>query len=262
MDQQLFSPLPRSSPLHPTAAISGGPRSSELLQPTLLSSCTGLAEPDLGVENSAVSDITTNIAPRKRDQYVMSQTPAGLFPSPEVLVLMRNHSLVAVTHENVQPLQHTHLENRTTREFHTHDVYHRVLPILDTEILPPRHFIDDGLNTREVPAGDVWKYTITGRPGRQPSKELGRQPHGELGHSESECSKLQGSKQEAILADKQTLITDEGCPRTEYLWLHPPVFEDPCGRTRSVLIPGESPSEREGLLMKEHHQPEQASVSP
>jgi hypothetical protein len=31
----------------------------------------------------------------------------------------------------------------TTREIHNHDVYHRVLPVIDVEVLPSRHFIRD-----------------------------------------------------------------------------------------------------------------------
>lgn len=32
-------------------------------------------------------------------------------------------------------------------------------------------------------------------------------------------------------------MTEGGYPRTEYLWLHPPVFEDALGRTQPVAIP-------------------------
>lgn len=51
-----------------------------------------------------------------------------------------------------------------------------------------------------------------------------------------------------VLADKKTYTTKQGIPRTEYLWRHPPDFEDAVGRTTPVLIPAGLTSEWKSLL--------------
>ncbi|KAK6953466.1 hypothetical protein Daesc_005770 [Daldinia eschscholtzii] len=47
----------------------------------------------------------------------------------------------AVTHETVRPHVHEILEEQIYREIHNHDVYHRIQPVYDVEILPARHFV-------------------------------------------------------------------------------------------------------------------------
>jgi hypothetical protein len=44
---------------------------------------------------------------------------------------------------NAAPADSSSLLQVITREIHTHDVYHRVLPIIDVEVLPSRHFLRD-----------------------------------------------------------------------------------------------------------------------
>lgn len=160
----------------------------------------------------------------------------------------------AVTHEHVQPLQHTRHEQRITREIHTHDIYHRILPIIETEILPPRHFIDDDHDIREVPESEVWKYTVTGAWGyRQPEEVRKERQQIEPRASQQTPLRQLPAKQEPILAEKKTYMTEGGYPRTEYLWLHPPVFVDASGRTQPVLIPaGLSPAWKARLGVQDH----------
>ncbi|KAI1213378.1 uncharacterized protein F4807DRAFT_470741 [Annulohypoxylon truncatum] len=47
----------------------------------------------------------------------------------------------AVTHETVRPYVHEIKEEQIHREIHNHDVYHRVQPVYDVEVLPARHFV-------------------------------------------------------------------------------------------------------------------------
>ncbi|CAN8105534.1 unnamed protein product [Discula destructiva] len=209
MDQQNYSPLstlPGKAlpPIVSTGSESEGPSS------TVLSLCTGLA--------SAASEL------------------GGDLDSVDTQVTTRTNP--AVTHEHVQPLQHTQLEHNIMREVHTHDVFHRILPVIETELLPPRHFIDDGQTVRETPEAEVWKYTVTGARGsRQPKALIKTQRPLELGAPERTRPVPLAAKPEPVLAEKQTYMTDKGHPRTEYLWLHPPVFEDASGQTQPVLIP-------------------------
>ncbi|KAI2617205.1 hypothetical protein GGS26DRAFT_603258 [Hypomontagnella submonticulosa] len=52
----------------------------------------------------------------------------------------------AVTHEIVRPQVHEIIEEQIYREIHNHDVYHRIQPVYDIEVLPARHLVpgDDG----------------------------------------------------------------------------------------------------------------------
>jgi hypothetical protein len=51
------------------------------------------------------------------------------------------HMAQAVTYETIQPVIHNIQSEKITREVHNVDIYHRILPIKDVEILPARHFI-------------------------------------------------------------------------------------------------------------------------
>lgn len=51
------------------------------------------------------------------------------------------HIAPAVTHETIQPVIHQVRAEKTTRDIHTTDVHHRILPIVDIEYLPARHFV-------------------------------------------------------------------------------------------------------------------------
>ncbi|RYP72347.1 hypothetical protein DL771_004321 [Monosporascus sp. 5C6A] len=70
----------------------------------------------------------------------------------------------AVTHETVRPKVHEVKEEQIYREVHNYDVYHRVQPVYDVEILPPKHFVPgpDGALT-EVSEQDL---PCTGQPQR------------------------------------------------------------------------------------------------
>ncbi|KAI1102556.1 hypothetical protein F4804DRAFT_260798 [Jackrogersella minutella] len=49
----------------------------------------------------------------------------------------------AVTHETICSHVHEITEEHVYREIHNHDVYHRIQPVYDVEILPARHFVLD-----------------------------------------------------------------------------------------------------------------------
>lgn len=50
-------------------------------------------------------------------------------------------STLAVTNETITPQIHNIREEQVTREIHTHDVYHRIQPVIDVEVLPTKHYI-------------------------------------------------------------------------------------------------------------------------
>ncbi|KAI1266212.1 hypothetical protein F5Y18DRAFT_382765 [Xylariaceae sp. FL1019] len=61
-----------------------------------------------------------------------------------------------VTHETVRPHVHEIIQEQVTRDIHTYDVYHRIQPIYDVEVLPARHFVQgpDG-RIEEVAAAEL-----------------------------------------------------------------------------------------------------------
>ena len=62
----------------------------------------------------------------------------------------------AVIHETVHKDIHHVREERITRHIHNYDVYHRILPIVDVEVLPPRHFLPvEGGGLVEISASEV-----------------------------------------------------------------------------------------------------------
>ena len=64
----------------------------------------------------------------------------------------------AIIHEQVFPQQHNIREERITREYHTHDIHHRMAPVIDVRVLPSFHFAADGngkLEQIDVPRGSV-----------------------------------------------------------------------------------------------------------
>lgn len=155
---------------------------------------------------------------------------------------------VAVQHEFVQPTVHEIYQKIITREIHKHHIYHRILPLLTTEILTAKHFIEasDGKG-RLVEASNDDVRQLTGLPVREwtviPRSLTIGQHRGEPqapqlpencsqpGHEPIEIGT------EPILVDKKTHVTADGIVRTEYLWRHPPVFEDVHGRTTPVRVP-------------------------
>ena len=126
----------------------------------------------------------------------------------------------AVTRETIRPEIHHIREEQITQEIHTHDVYHRILPIVDVEVLPARHFLPvDGGGLVEVRAEDVpgrskdWVIaeTLTKKhaPGSEPAR---RRPF-----TAREFPGTQG--------DAKRYITPDGRELTEQTWVHPPEVE-------------------------------------
>ncbi|KAK0707292.1 hypothetical protein B0H67DRAFT_647488 [Lasiosphaeris hirsuta] len=92
----------------------------------------------------------------------------------------------AVTHETVKPVQHNVVEEQIQRETHVHDVYHRIQPVRDVEVLPARHHVQgaDGALT-EVHEKDLPSYFGDSQEGigeasrRSADSQRGSTTHGE-----------------------------------------------------------------------------------
>ena len=122
----------------------------------------------------------------------------------------------AVTHETVIPEVRRIREEVITREIHTYDVRHRILPIIDVQVLPPRHFVPVYGGLKEVAAEEVpgrqshWQIVETVTPDRDAANPpRARSP----------------PFREPIMESTRTYTTEGGYPRTETVWRHPPTLE-------------------------------------
>ncbi|KAI9724099.1 MAG: hypothetical protein M1812_000818 [Candelaria pacifica] len=125
----------------------------------------------------------------------------------------------AVIHEDVTKAVHNVREEVYTREIHTHDIYHRIQPVIDVEVLPPRHFLPvEGGGLVEVTAEEVpgrhGNWVIAETASKIPSDEPA--PRKVTRFSAAEFDETW---------DKKTYTTPEGIPRTEEVWVHPPELE-------------------------------------
>lgn len=126
----------------------------------------------------------------------------------------------AVTHETVTEKVHHVREESITREIHTHDVFHRMLPVIDVEVLPPRHFlpVEGGglveIGADEVPGrGKNWVIAETAStiPSDQPA------PTGRRRFTARDFPGKEG--------DEVKFTADEGHEITHTTWVHPPELE-------------------------------------
>ncbi|KAH0176058.1 hypothetical protein KCU86_g16135, partial [Aureobasidium melanogenum] len=156
----------------------------------------------------------------------------------------------AVTHETVQPQVHHIREEVITREIHNHDVYHRILPIIDIEVLPARHFVPTG-NGDELM--EISEDEIPGRTGYNQQWFIGemlsklpkdsnffREP---LRFTAREFPGTEGDYKEYVR---------NGIPTTETTWVHPPVLDDMmylAGQTQPFHFGCENPADN-GLRMR------------
>lgn len=131
---------------------------------------------------------------------------------------MTKHCL-AVTHETVHRKVHNVREELITKEIHTHDIYHRILPVVDVEVLPPRHFlpVEGGglveISAPEVPGrGNNWVIAETAS--KIPSDQAA--PKGTRGFT---ARHFPGRDGDAIRRDVG------GHERTEETWVHYPELE-------------------------------------
>ncbi|KAI4168083.1 MAG: hypothetical protein LQ343_006682 [Gyalolechia ehrenbergii] len=126
----------------------------------------------------------------------------------------------AVVHERVHQDVHHIREEVITKEIHEHDVYHRILPIIDVEVLPPRHFlpVEGGglveISGKEVPGrGNNWVIAETAS--KIPSDQ--RAPKGSRPFS---ARHFPGAEGDTVKYDMP-----DGHQRTEQTWVHQPELE-------------------------------------
>lgn len=132
----------------------------------------------------------------------------------------------AVTHEVVKPTEHHIREEKIYREIHNHDVYHRVQPVYETEILPARHFLR-GSNNELVEVSEEQLPYCTGANQRWFIAEK-EQPATEVSQRRPRLTEPK------VVAD-QTTMTPAGFERREITIVHSPELEDMSDYASPVL---------------------------
>lgn len=127
----------------------------------------------------------------------------------------------AVTHEVIKPHQHEIVKQKIYREIHNYEYFHRIQPVIMTEVLPPRHWIPnpDGeglieISAEELPArtGDNRWWSIC-----EHSKPHPPQPS------------LPKYRTTPEIIEAGTFVTEEGFERKETIIIHPPTLADLTG---------------------------------
>ncbi|MCJ1437149.1 hypothetical protein MMC27_006534 [Xylographa pallens] len=147
----------------------------------------------------------------------------------------------AVVHETVNKDIHYVKHEVVTRDIHEHTYYHRILPVIDVEVLPPRHFLPvEGGGLVEVSADEVpgrgKNWVIAETASKIPS--AGPLPNEPRKFTAREFIDTEG--------DNKSYTMPEGYERTEQTWVHPPELET-LGQASGQTWPmefGQDPSAR------------------
>lgn len=147
---------------------------------------------------------------------------------------------IAVVHEHVTPRVHHIREERITREIHNHDVFHRIQPLVDVEVLPTKHYIPapNGNDLIEIPESEIpgrhtkWAVQcVDDKPVTSVSDPSGTDMQTTAKHPE------QVSDREPLVQHRQKSITnDDGIPMEQTVWRHPPQLESG-GRETGQTVP-------------------------
>nr|OQO13841.1 hypothetical protein B0A51_17479 [Rachicladosporium sp. CCFEE 5018] len=129
----------------------------------------------------------------------------------------------AVTHETVHRQFEEVRQESITREIHQDHIFHRVLPIVDIEVKPSRHFIPVEGGYAEIAAEE-----LPGRTGDKAQWMIAELASKHLPASQPTSGRRQftARKFDGGEGDLKEYTAPEGHPVTEQHWVHPPREED------------------------------------
>ncbi|KAI4912578.1 hypothetical protein J4E90_005983 [Alternaria incomplexa] len=132
----------------------------------------------------------------------------------------------AVTHEIIKPHEHEVIQQQIHREIHNYTYYHRLQPVLQTEVLPPRHFIPnpDGEGLIEISADELPNRTGKNRWWDIVQKE-----------PNLPATPFEWRTEPQIIEGKP-YMTEEGFERRETTIIYPPTLDD-MSRYRGLVQP-------------------------
>ena len=143
-----------------------------------------------------------------------------------------SHVAPPVTHEHVQQKTINVKHERIVRHIHQDSIYHRVLPIVDVEVTPARHFVPSADSKElveifpdDVPEGRLHEnmlprnWTIVENVSRPGNAAM--QPRG------FSAKDFPGDE-----GDEKEYRTEEGHLKRETTWVHPPQLEERTEHTK------------------------------
>lgn len=128
----------------------------------------------------------------------------------------------AVMHETITENVHEIRTEMITREIHNHHYFHRILPIIDIEVLPARHFVPLQGGYAEISEDEV-----PGRGGKNAQWIIAETVSKMLPQSTGSITSRQFTARQFHGTDGEhkEYVTAEGIKRTETTWVHPPTIE-------------------------------------
>lgn len=217
-----------------------------------------LTPPAMVSQRNASSNTPDN-APNHDDELLRhsKQDSAGPFNLDGVdvqkqpdTVSLHERRAPAVTHETIKEEEHVTRQEVITRETHDYHIYHRILPIIDIEVKPARHFVpvDDGfveIAEEELPGRTRekvnWAIAEMVSQRTPPKQKLLSSPR-----------RFTARTFEGPEFDDREYIGAEGHPVKEKWWVHPPTLcQDAyrAGQTYPFHFGSENP-EDDGLKAK------------
>jgi len=124
-------------------------------------------------------------------------------------------------------------EEQITREIHNHHIFHRILPIIDVQVLPPRHFV---FNAEQTGLVEVNESQIPGRTMQDSERtnhniknwviaELASKGLSQAEMAAHDPRQFSACSFEGTRGDYKEYVSEDGIPRTETTWVHPPTLE-------------------------------------
>jgi hypothetical protein len=117
----------------------------------------------------------------------------------------------------IKPHEHEIIQHKIFREIHNYEYYHRIQPVYDLQILPPRHWIPNpnGEGLIEISADE-----LPSRTGHNRKWKIVYE------HSDAPVESGPTYRTEPEIIEHPTTITAEGFERKETTIIYPPTLRD------------------------------------
>lgn len=174
--------------------------------------------------NDALNDDSDFLARAQQNSAGPFDLSGVAVKKEEDTVSLHEYHAPAVTHEVVKEERHEVFQKVITRETHDYHIYHRILPIIDIEVLPARHFVPIQEGYVEIAEEEL--------PGRTRDKV-------NWAIAEMVSKRTPAESREAAIAraftarkfvgtegDDREYIGPEGHPVKENWWVYPPTVAD------------------------------------
>jgi hypothetical protein len=222
-----ISNLSREVPLVSDTKLA--PRRSSLDKPLPLTPGAMMSQDrQLSANSRAFSDVSSDA-----DDFLAraKQDPAGPFDlsgvdvkKEEDTVSLHEHHAPAVTHQLIKKERHEVFQKVITRETHDYHIYHRILPIIDIEVLPARHFVPVQEGYVEIAEEELPGRTrdkVNWAIAEMVSKRTVAESRENAIARHFSARKFAGSE-----GDDKQYIGPEGHPVQEKWWVYPPTVAD------------------------------------